>query len=81
MDLDNITDIEVLRETIRTHMVQVKKDFYSEDTKDRKYHFKKDHWYWVDFDYDWNEITVFSDDYEFIRTFKNLESIRYLYVE
>ena len=38
MDLDNITDIEVLRTAFKMNMIKAKTDFYSED---RKHYFKK----------------------------------------
>lgn len=76
MDLDNITDIEVLRTAFKMNMIKAKTDFYSED---RKHYFKKDHWYWVDMRFDCDDITVYSDDFGSTRTFKKLEAKRYLY--
>lgn len=76
MDLDNITDIEVLRTALKRNMIKAKTNFYSED---KKYYFRKDHWYWVDMCFDWGDVTVFSDDFESTRTFRNFEAQRFLY--
>ena len=46
MNLDNITDIEILRNTLKKHMVKVKKNRCSEDGT--MYMFKKNHWYDVE---------------------------------
>ena len=75
MDLDNITDIEVLRSTLKKHMVKVKKDFYSEDGT--MYIFKANYWYNVKQDEDY--ITIYSDDGESYRMFSYEEADEYLY--
>ena len=41
MNLDNITDIEILRNTLKKHMVKVKKNCCSEDGT--MYMFKQNH--------------------------------------
>ena len=43
MDLDNITDIEILRNELKKHMTQMKQDKYSNDGE--KYLFRKGFWY------------------------------------
>lgn len=43
MDLDKITDIELLRNICKQFMIKMKKD-YIEDG----YTFKKDHWYFFE---------------------------------
>ena len=45
MDLDNITDIEVLKSALKKYMVQMKKDAHSNDGTD--YLFKEGLWYYV----------------------------------
>lgn len=79
MDLNNITDIEVLRNALKQHMIKVKKDFCSEDGTG--YLFKKDHWYNYDYDdYD-DELYVYSESGETF-TFKPSNSAEeYLYVD
>lgn len=57
MDLDKITDIELLRNICKQFMIKMKKD-YIEDG----YTFKKDHWYF----FEQNEfgVEIFSTDEE-----------------
>ena len=75
MDLDNITDIEVLRNALKKHMVKVKKDFYSEDGT--RYLFKKDHWY--NLSQDEFDVTIFSDNGESYCMFSYDTTKDYLY--
>lgn len=75
MNLDNITDIEVLRNALKKHMVKVKKDFYSENGT--MYIFKTDHWYNVEQDEDY--ITIYSDDEKSYCMFSYEEADEYLY--
>lgn len=58
MDLDDITDIEVLRNLAKRNMVQMKKDSYATDGTD--FIFKKGHWYFVD-QYQYG-VTVYTED-------------------
>ena len=48
MDLDNITDIEVLRNIAKSYMVQMKRDTEANDGTD--YIFKKGCWYFLNQD-------------------------------
>ena len=43
MDLDNITDIELLRSIAKSYMIQMKKDTNANDGTD--YIFKEGYWY------------------------------------
>lgn len=74
MDLDNINDIEVLREAAKSTRVKVKEDVnaYCSD-----YIFKKDFWYIVEQDEYY--VRIYSEDYthEVALTYK--EASRYLY--
>lgn len=58
MDLDNINDIEVLRELVKKSSVKIKEDIYATDGS--KYLFKKNHWYHMI--QDDISITIYSDD-------------------
>lgn len=58
MDLDNITDIEVLRNIAKRYMVKVKQNFRTEN--DNLHELKKDHWY--EFDQDEYGVTVYFTD-------------------
>lgn len=59
MDIDNITDIEVLRKAAKACRTQPKKDFSADD--DIEYVFRKGFWYFVEQDH--LGITIYSDDY------------------
>lgn len=54
MDLDNITDIEVLREELKEHMVKIKAPI--EDNKNFKVG------YWYDFSQDEYHVTIYDDN-------------------
>lgn len=58
MDLDNIADIEVLRNELKKYMAQMKQDKYSNDGEN--YLFKKGFWY--GFIQDEFGVTIYSDD-------------------
>lgn len=58
MDLDNINDIDVLRNLVKRNMVQIKKDLKATDGTD--YVFKQGLWYFVDQDED--TITIYTED-------------------
>ena len=58
MDLDNITDIEVLRNIAKNYMVQMKRDTKANDRTDQI--FKKGCWYFLD--QDETGITVYTED-------------------
>lgn len=77
MDLDNITDIEILKNTLKKYMIQMKKDVHSNDGTD--YLFKKGFWYYVT--QDETDVTIYSDDMEHICMFDYDTSERYLNVE
>lgn len=73
MDLDNINDIEVLREVAKKCRVKVR-----EDVKDDLdvYTFKKGYWYVVEQDQYY--VTIYSDDYKYTRMFTYKEASEYL---
>nr|WP_142411375.1 hypothetical protein [Clostridium sp. Marseille-P7770] len=48
MDLDNINDIEILRDIAKSCMVKIKQDISANDGTE--YTFKKGYWYFVDQD-------------------------------
>ena len=75
MDIDNIMDIEVLREAAKYGRVKMKKDCYSTDG--HIFIFKKDMWYHVD--QDESGVTITSDDNEHYCDLSYEESDRYLY--
>lgn len=77
MDIDAITDIEVLRNALKKYMVKVKKDFYSEDGT--MYIFKANHWYNVEQNEDY--ITIYSDDGESYCIFTYSNADKYLYAK
>lgn len=74
MDLDNINDIEVLREAAKDCRVQIKKDV--KDDLD-VYTFKKGYWYYVEQDQYY--VTIYSEDYDYTRMFTYKEANEYLY--
>ena len=73
MDLDNINDIEVLRDAAKDCRVQIRKD-----TEDNTgvYIFKKGYWYVVEQDQYY--VTIYSDDYNYTRLFTYEEAREYL---
>lgn len=77
MNLDNITDIEILKNTLKKHMVKIKKTRCSEDGT--MYMFKKNHWY--DVEQGENYITIYSDDGKSYCIFTYDNADEYLYVK
>lgn len=59
MDLDNITDIELLRNLVKRNMVQMKKDCRATDETD--FIFKEGLWYF--FDQDQYDVTIHTEDF------------------
>ena len=76
MDLDNITDIEVLKSALKKYMVQMKKDAHSNDDTD--YLFKEGLWYYVT--QDETGVTIYSDNVEHDCVFDYDTAMRYLNV-
>ena len=60
MDIDNITDIELLRKIAKSNRVQMKKDSYATDGTD--FVFEKNLWYIAE--QDQYGITIYSEDME-----------------
>lgn len=78
MDLDNITDVGILRNELKKYMAQMKQDKYSNDGE--KYLFKKGFWYC--FIQDAFGVTIYSDDnMEHECFFDNDEVEKYLYTK
>ena len=76
MDLDNITDIEVLKSALKKYMFQMKKDAHSNDGTD--YLFKEGLWYYVT--QDETGVTIYSDNMEHDCIFDYDTAKRYLNV-
>ena len=74
MDLDNINDIEVLREAAKNVRVKVKEDI---DAYMGNYTFKKDFWYIVEQDEYY--VRLYSDDYYHKVDLTYKEANEYLY--
>ena len=77
MDIDNITDIEILRDAAKYGRVKMKKDCYSTDGYG--FIFKKDMWYHINQE-DFG-VTIISDDGENWCDLSYEECERYLYKE
>lgn len=75
MDLDNISDVETLRNIAKKHMVKMKKDTYA--TNGTGFLFKEGHWYEID--QDEYGVTVYSDDYSSECSFIYSEAENYLF--
>lgn len=60
MDLDNINDIEILREAAKRGRVKLKKDIVSNDDN---YIFQKGLWYYMA--QDRNGVYIFSEKYDY----------------
>lgn len=58
MDLDNINDIEMLREAAKRGRVQIKKTIAATGSE---YIFRKGFWYFID--QDENGVTIYSEHY------------------
>lgn len=74
MDLDNITDIEVLRNIAKKYMVKVKVNILSDNGICI---FRAGHWY--DFEQSDFDITIFSDDGQSHYSFSYEKAGEYLY--
>lgn len=61
MDLNNINDIEVLREAAKAGRVQLKKNIDILSKAGNKYTFKKDYWYLMEQEEFY--IHIFTDDF------------------
>ena len=73
MDLDNINDVEVLREAAKSGRAKLKKDVVSNNGD---YIFKKGFWYYVDQD-DY-EVSIVSEDFIYSASFTYGEALEYL---
>lgn len=73
MDLDNINDIEVLREAAKECRVKIKANV-QDDLE--VYTFEKGYWYVVEQDQYY--VTIYSNDYQYTRTFTYEEASQYL---
>lgn len=74
MDLDNITDIELLRNLAKRNMVQMKKDCRATDGTD--FVFKEGLWYFVD--QDQYDVTIYKEDFSSIACLTYGEAEEYL---
>jgi hypothetical protein len=75
MDIDNITDIELLRKLAKANRARVKKDSYATDGTD--FVFKEGLWYITE--QDQYGITVYSEDMESMMFLNYDEAGRFLY--
>ena len=74
MDLDNTTDIELLKNLLKRNMVQMKKNTYATDGTD--FEFKKGLWYFVE--QDECSVTIYTEDYSSMACFTYDEADRFL---
>ena len=74
MDIDNITDINVLRELVKQNRVKMIKDSYATDGTD--YIFKEGYWYIVE--QDQYGVTIYSEDMESIMFLNYDETERFI---
>ena len=75
MDLDNIDDIEILREAAKRGRVKLKKDVISNDGV---YIFRKGQWYYME--QDRNGVYIFSEQYDYSADLTYETARRYLEV-
>lgn len=75
MDIDKITDIEVLRRLAKQNRVKLKKDSYATDGTN--YVFKEGYWYIAE--QDQYGLTIYSDDMESIMFLNYDEVERFIY--
>lgn len=75
MDIDNITDIELLRKLAKANRVQMKKDSYAADGTD--FIFKENLWYIAE--QDQFGVTVYSEDMESMMFLNYDEADKFLY--
>lgn len=73
MDLDNINNIEVLRNALKNICVKLKQDVKSINGD---YTFKKGFWYFVD--QDEYGVSIYSNDYKYSAYFDYDEASKYL---
>lgn len=73
MDLDNINDIELLRNVAKESRIKMKEDT---DSDYGVYTFKKGRWYYCEQDEYY--VTIYSDDYKYTRMFTYKEADKYL---
>lgn len=73
MDLDNINDVETLREAAKEFRVKIKEDVKCDLNA---YTFKKGYWYAVE--QDQHYVTIYSDDYKYVKIFTYKEADKYL---
>ena len=73
MDLDNINDIEVLREMAKHGRIKLIKDVNADEGN---YVFKNGYWYIVEQDED--NVFIMSEDFVHVKTFDYFEALRYL---
>lgn len=76
MDLDNINDVEILREAAKKGRVQLKKDIDTTSRTGNKYTFKKGYWYLMEQDEYY--IHIFSEDFTCDEYFTYREADEYL---
>lgn len=74
MDLDNINDIELLRNLLKKNMVQMKSDAIATDGTD--FVFKKGLWYFIE--QDGNSVAIFTTDGSSMACFTYDEADRFL---
>lgn len=77
MDLDNINDVEILREAAKKGRVQLKKDINAISKAGNKYTFKKGYWYLMEQDEFY--IHIFAEDFICDEYLTYREADEYLY--
>ena len=77
MDLDNINDVEILREAAKKGRAHLKKDIDAISIAGNKYTFKKDYWYLIEQDEFY--IHIFSEDFTCDVYLTYREADEYLY--
>lgn len=75
MDIDNITDIELLRKMAKSNRVRMKKDSYATDGTN--FVFKENLWYIAE--QDQYGITIYSEDMESMMFLNYEEADRFIY--
>ena len=75
MDIDNITDIDLLRKLAKANRIRVKKDSHATDGTD--FVFKENLWYIAE--QDQFGITIYSEDMESMMFLNYDEADRFLY--
>lgn len=75
MDIDNITDVELLRKLAKANRVRIKKNSHATDGTD--FVFKENLWYIVE--QDQFGITIYSEDMESMMFLNYDEADRFLY--